>query len=65
MDLRQYTITEHAVEATTATDETTSSEPAKRSLRLDLKEPEPDVKEMADKSTARFEAMNARLGLLM
>jgi hypothetical protein len=65
MDLRQYTITEHAAEATTATDETTSSEPAKRSLRLDLKEPEPDVKEMADKSTARFAAMNARLGLLM
>jgi hypothetical protein len=65
MDLRQYTITERAAEDTMATDVTTSSEPAKRSLHLELKPPEPDVKEMADKNAARFEAMNAKLGLLM
>ena len=65
MDLRQYAITKSAAEDATATDEATAPEPARRYLHLDLKEPEPDVKEMADKSAARFEAMNARLGLLM
>jgi hypothetical protein len=65
MDLRQYAVTEVAGEDGMATDDVTSPEPAQRYLRLDPKEPEADVKEMVEKSTAQFESINARLGLLM
>jgi hypothetical protein len=64
MDLRQYTIAEDVAEAPVAPEGRTSPEDGRQYVRLDLKEPEPDVKEMVDQSAAQFEAMNARLGLL-
>jgi hypothetical protein len=65
MDLRQYTIAEDAAEASVAPEGRTSPEGGRQYVRLDLKVPEPDVKEMVDRSDAQFQAMNARLGLLM
>jgi hypothetical protein len=60
MDLRQYTLTETAGE-----DALTEDKIRKPQVQLDLKEPEPDVKEMVDRNAPRFETMNARLNLLM
>jgi hypothetical protein len=65
MDLRQYTIAEDTAETSVSRDISTSTEDGQQYIRLDLKEPDPDVKEMAERSAAQFEAMNARLGLLM
>ena len=65
MDLRQYTPREDAVEAPVAGDESTPPKDGQHYVRLDPKTPEPDVKEMMDQSAAQFQAMNARLGLLM
>lgn len=65
MDLRQYSVAEVAATDAVSATNPASAEPARRQIRLDPNEPEPDVKEMVDKSTVRFNAMNARLGLLM
>jgi hypothetical protein len=62
MDMRQYTANEEGTEADV---EGKSGEPSRYQIRLDPNEPEPDVKEMVDKNTPRFDAMKARLGLLM
>ncbi|HEY7326645.1 MAG TPA: hypothetical protein VH592_03325 [Gemmataceae bacterium] len=63
MDLRQYTVTEDLPEAAVP-DERQAEPPEKQQyVRLDLKAPDPDVKEMMDKSAAQFQAMNARLAL--
>jgi hypothetical protein len=65
MDLRQYTVAEETPEAP-VTEKGADPEPAgPQQIRLDLKQPEPDVKEMVDQSTVQFQAMNARLGLMM
>jgi hypothetical protein len=65
MDLRQYTISEvPAPDAAPAAD-ATATEPPKLLLRLDPKEPEPDVREMMEKAAVRFGAMNTRMGLMM
>jgi len=65
MDLRQYTVAEEKAEAT-ATEKGAVPEPTgPQQIRLDLKPPDPDVKEMVDHSTVQFQAMNARLGLMM
>lgn len=65
MDLRQYTVAEDAPEEPVAADEQNSPSGGPRYIRLDLKVPEPDVKQMVDQSTAQQHALNARLGLLM
>ncbi|RPI54159.1 MAG: hypothetical protein EHM56_06520 [Chloroflexi bacterium] len=65
MDLRQYSISEDVVKASVDPEDDASPEDSQQYIRLDLKEPEPDVKEMAEQSTAEFQATNARLGLLM
>jgi hypothetical protein len=65
MDLRQYTIAEDTIETPVSSDPGMSTEKSEQYIRLNLKEPDPDVKEMADRSAAEFEAMNARLGLSM
>ena len=65
MDLRQYTIPEDAAQAPAAAEGGTSAQPARQYIRLDPKEPEPDVKEMVKQSAAKFQAVNASLSLLM
>ena len=65
MDLRQYTISEDATENAVAATDVAEGEQARRHIRLDLSEPEPDVKEMIDSIAPRFSAMNAKVGLLM
>jgi len=66
MDLRQYSVAEDEVEASNPPGEPASSEDTGRQfIRLDLKEPEPDLKKMVDESSAQRQSINARLGLLM
>jgi hypothetical protein len=59
MDLRQYTIAEDAAEVFAAPKD------SQQYIRLDLKDPDSDVKEMVDQSAAQLKAMNARSSLLM
>ena len=65
MDLRQYTIAEDAPEAPVVAEVPTPPAEGQQYLRLNPNEPEPDVKEMVDKSAAQAQVMNAKLGLLM
>ncbi|MEW6404445.1 MAG: ATP-binding protein, partial [Chloroflexota bacterium] len=66
MDLRQYSVVADKVEGSVPSGDPTSSEEVGRQyIRLDLREPEPDLKEMADQSAAQMQSMNARIGLLM
>lgn len=65
MDLRQYTVAEEAPELPAAAEGATAPDEGRQYLRLDLKAPEPDVQAMVDASAAQFQALNARLGLLM
>jgi hypothetical protein len=65
MDLRQYTVAEEAPDASAAADGGTPPADGHQYVRLDLNLPEPDVKEMVDKSAAQLQEMNASLGLLM
>jgi conflict system STAND superfamily ATPase len=65
MDLRQYAVAEDTTGASGASEDHEASEEGRQYIRLDLKAPEPDVKEMADRSASQFQDMNARLGLLM
>jgi hypothetical protein len=64
MDLRQYTVAEDAAEAP-APDDRTPPEDGRQCVRLHLKEPESDVKEMMDQAATHFQVQNSRLGLLM
>lgn len=70
MDLRQYAVAEEEAAAdapkTAVTENGADSSPAgPQQIRLELKPPEPDVKEMVDQSTVQFQAFNDKLGLLM
>ena len=67
MDLRQYTVTEEVATSSVPPEIRSQEAPNenRQYLLLDLKLPEPDLKEMSDQSAARFQSMNARLGLLM
>ena len=65
MDLRQYTIAEEAPKANVVAEDTESPKTGPQQIRLDLKPPELDVKEMVDRSAAQHQAMNAKLGLQM
>jgi hypothetical protein len=65
MDLRQYTIVEDVVATPVAPEGVTSSKDGLKFIKIYIKESEPDVKEMVDQSAAQFQAMNAKLGLLM
>ena len=65
MDLRQYTVAEDEAEAPVIPEFETTSDDGRQLVRLDLKEPEPDVKEMMDQSAAHLQSVNAKLGLLM
>ena len=64
MDLRRYSVADVVDTDVEDTTDIASDKPA-RHVRLESNEPEPDVKEMAEKSSARFGAMDTRLGLLM
>lgn len=65
MDLRQYTVAETEADAPVAPEGRTSSDEGRQYVRLDLRPPEPDVKEMVEQSTAQFAAVNSRLSLVM
>lgn len=65
MDLRQYTIAEEATEALASSEDGTPSHQTQQYVRLEPKEPEPDVQEMAEQHAAKFQATDASLGLLM
>jgi hypothetical protein len=63
MDLRQYTLSEADVNETTKTAHHGSPESPQRLIRLDPREPEPDITEMMNESAVRFAATNAWLRL--
>ncbi|MDI6872291.1 MAG: ATP-binding protein [Bacillota bacterium] len=65
MDLRQYTVVGNPAEPPITSEDSTSPDDDRQSVRLEPNVPEPDVKEMVDQSAARLEVINARLGLLM
>jgi hypothetical protein len=65
MDLRQYTVIQDATDAQVVSKSGTSAEDAHQYVRLDLKEPEPDLKEMVNQGASKFQAVNTSLGLLM
>lgn len=66
MDLRQYSVAENEVKASDPPRKPTSSEDTDRQfIRLDLKEPEPDLKKMVEESNTQRQSVNARLDLLM
>jgi hypothetical protein len=64
MDLRQYTPTEPQPDDLPAVDGQTSEGPPPRYIKLEPKEPEPDVKALVDTTAVKFAAVNARVGLL-
>ncbi len=64
MDIRRYSVSAEAKEQSgEGGDEPCSN--GQQNIRLELKEPDPDVKEMADHRAADYQAMNAKLALLM
>jgi tRNA A37 threonylcarbamoyladenosine biosynthesis protein TsaE len=63
MDVRQYTISEVTEQECPAPDGETGE--VKRYIRFEPKAPEADVQAMVDEGSARFTAMNARLGVYM
>jgi hypothetical protein len=66
MDLRQYFIGEDTRKPVVSrADGDNAPAPNQQYIRLEPKEPEPDVKRMVDESAPRFEMMNAKLGLSM
>lgn len=65
MDLRQYSIGEEAVEIPQVSEERVSAKQRRRYVRLNPKEPEPDVKEMMDQATSKYQTVEASVGLLM
>jgi hypothetical protein len=64
MDLRQSVMSEVDASETTAAAPDGSPQSPRRLIRFDPTEPEPDVKEMMDKTADRFGKLNARLRLL-
>ena len=64
MDLRRYSVAEVVDTDAEDTTDSASEQPA-RQVRLESDELEPDIKEMVEESSARFSAMDTRLGLLM
>ncbi|WP_437936888.1 nSTAND1 domain-containing NTPase [Sorangium sp. So ce341] len=65
MDLRQYTVAEDTHEPPDAADGHTPPEEEQHYIRLDIKPPEPDIKEMVDQNTAQIQATSVMLSLLM
>jgi len=66
MDLRNYRVVKGEIKELASSGETASSKEVSRQyIRLDPREPEPDLKEMVDQSAARMESVNVRIGLLM
>ena len=64
MDLRCYSVAEVVATQAEGPTDAASAEPA-RQVRLELDEPEPDVKEMVEERTARISATETGLGLVM
>jgi hypothetical protein len=65
MDLRQYTVTDDPIKVPVDSENRTSIEEERQYIRLNPKLPEPDVKEMMDRSAARLQPVNARMSRLM
>jgi energy-coupling factor transporter ATP-binding protein EcfA2 len=65
MDLRQYTLVEDAAKGSISPEDPNSPGDSRQNIHLDLKVPDPDVKEMVEQSAAKFQSMNARISLLM
>ncbi|QSR86092.1 AAA family ATPase [Candidatus Methylacidiphilum infernorum] len=66
MDLRNYRVDKGEIKGLASLGEITSSEEVGRQcIRLDLKEPEPDLKEVVDQNIAQMESMDVRTDLLM
>jgi hypothetical protein len=65
MDLRQYSIGEEIVEGPAPSEGLASSNERRRYIRMDPKDPEPDVKEMMDQAASKYHAVEAGVGLLV
>ena len=63
MDLRQYTATEEIAETTGNTDGERTEE-AQIYIRLELNEPDPDIKEMANRSAIKLQSLDFRNDIL-
>lgn len=64
MDLRNYNVTAEVIEGPSP-EPTASEEVGHQYIRLDLTDPEPDLKEMVDQSAALRDSVNARSSLLV
>ena len=65
MDLRKYSIAEVTTEEKDTSTGTTSAEPIQYQIQIDPDELAPDLKEMVDENDAKFNIMNAGIGLQM
>ena len=65
MDMRQYSVSEQQVDADRLQQENSDSSPRKGYVRLDISEPDPDLKEMVEANAPRFEKFQSQMGLLM
>ena len=65
MDLRQYSADLEAVEPPGGDTRGAEEKTGGRQVLLSLNAPEPELQEVVDEATSRFEAMNARIGLFM
>jgi len=64
-DLRQYTVADAAADGPVVGEGGEPPDDGKQGVLLNLNAPEPDIQEMIGRSAAQYEAMNARVGLLM
>jgi hypothetical protein len=65
MDLRQRSVSIQVPDARVVSEGHEPPENKQSYVRLDLKEPEPDVKALVDQHAAQFQALDARASLLM
>lgn len=66
MDLRQYHVVDDDIESSVPSGAPTSSkEVGRQYIRLDITEPEADLKKMVDQNAVQIQSINARVSLLM
>ncbi len=65
MDLRQYTVASSPQGSTESPADAAGAEAGRQMIRLELREADPDVQQMADAAVSEYGAMNRRISLLM
>jgi hypothetical protein len=65
MDLRQYMVAPEEAKREPDSDDQTPPTDGKSYVKLELREPEPDIKQMVDESNVEMRELNAKMGLQM